>query len=237
MLGQPVPRAIPMRRFIREICVIGSLGRRRPRGKAAAQRVVSRWRNATTAPGTGKVLFRQDIVEPCVPKKTAAAFDFPTHPEPETRKVWFWRGIGMSLFHMGFIGFLLIAGLGPIAGIPLFLLVYLTFLVSHAIWCRMAVDRYFFEVLEDAIVVRKGIVFRTTTRIPMRKIQDIHVRQGPLMRRFGLASVKLDTAGGFTPARGGGVGFMAEGQLPGILNAEAVAEELLQRVKAMRHDL
>lgn len=123
----------------------------------------------------------------------------------------------------------------PLIGI--WLIVSAILAVGAVIWANLAVRRYSFEVADDEVVVRKGIVFRTTTRIPMRKIQDIHVRQGPILRALGLASIKLDTAGGFTPSRGMGPGFMAEGQLPGIRNAEQVAAALSARVKELRSDL
>lgn len=182
-------------------------------------------------------------------------FEFPTAPDPALRRVWRWRAFGFSFLNALFLGFLLGGFIvtftstpktrpstGDIFGLWLlcFLVIWFIGAIVGGIWAGMAARRYRFEVTDDEIVVRKGIVFTTTTRIPMRKIQDIHIRQGPLLRAFGLASIKIDTAGGTTP----GYHFhplqmvlSSEGQLPGLRNAEDVAKALSDRVKKIRDEL
>ena len=118
--------------------------------------------------------------------------------------------------------------------IPIGLFVVIALL--SIVFANAAASRYSFEVMAEEVVVRKGVFFTTTTRIPLRRVQDIHVRQGPLLRAFGLASVKLDTAGGFNVTRGP-YGFTSEGQLPGLRDAEVVAERLMERVKSLKGDV
>ena len=45
------------------------------------------------------------------------------------------------------------------------------------------------------VVASRGRVRRTTTWVPLEKVQSIRWVQGPVQRRMGLASVKLDVAG------------------------------------------
>jgi putative membrane protein len=46
------------------------------------------------------------------------------------------------------------------------------------------------------VLARNGVLNRVTWLVPERKLQTVHVRESPFQRRYGLASVLLDTAGG-----------------------------------------
>jgi membrane protein YdbS with pleckstrin-like domain len=46
------------------------------------------------------------------------------------------------------------------------------------------------------LVFRKGWLFEKLHIIPLKKIQHCQVKRGPLERRYGLASLKIFTAGG-----------------------------------------
>jgi putative membrane protein len=45
------------------------------------------------------------------------------------------------------------------------------------------------------VVAARGRLRRTTTWIPLEKVQSVRWVQGPVQRRLGLASVRLDVAG------------------------------------------
>jgi putative membrane protein len=57
--------------------------------------------------------------------------------------------------------------------------------------------RYRFD--RDEMVVRHGIIFRNERHIPYARIQNIDLVQNPLHRMFGVAEVRLETAGGQKP--------------------------------------
>jgi hypothetical protein len=46
------------------------------------------------------------------------------------------------------------------------------------------------------LVLRKGWLFEKVHIVPLKKIQHCQVKRGPLERRYGLASLKIFTAGG-----------------------------------------
>ncbi len=77
------------------------------------------------------------------------------------------------------------------------------------------------------VVVRAGGVARTTMILPEAKLQLVEVRQGPLQRLFGMASLRLTTAGT------GGDADMVD--LP-LAEARSVQEDLVSRLpNVVRH--
>jgi uncharacterized protein len=54
--------------------------------------------------------------------------------------------------------------------------------------------RWSYEVREEEIELQHGIFFRTNRLIPMVRIQHVDTVQGPLLRKYNLASVVVATA-------------------------------------------
>lgn len=53
-----------------------------------------------------------------------------------------------------------------------------------------------YEIREEEVDIRHGVVTITRQLVPMARIQHVDTRRGPLQRQFGLASVVLYTAAG-----------------------------------------
>ncbi len=75
---------------------------------------------------------------------------------------------------------------------------------------------------ERSVVVRKGVFFRKEVTIPLDKIQDVSLRDGPILRRFGLVSLRIETAGQSTTATG-----TSEADLVGLTDARDFREQTL----------
>ena len=75
-----------------------------------------------------------------------------------------------------------------------------------------------FRIEEDRIVIRQGILERTSVDLPFHRIQGINVERNPVDRLLGLVTVSLDTAGSET----------TEGELPCV--SRELAEELRRRI-------
>src|SRR5690606_21290621 len=73
-----------------------------------------------------------------------------------------------------------------------------------------------------SVVVRKGVFFRKEVAIPLDKIQDVSLRDGPILRRFGLVSLRIETAGQSTTATG-----TSEADLVGLTDARDFREQTL----------
>ena len=58
---------------------------------------------------------------------------------------------------------------------------------------------YRYRLDADELIIREGIVFRNERHIPYARIQNIDLVQNPLHRTFGVAEIRLETAGGQKP--------------------------------------
>ncbi|MCC7250121.1 MAG: PH domain-containing protein [Lysobacter sp.] len=83
-------------------------------------------------------------------------------------------------------------------------------------------------VLDDKhLNFRKGILFQVEKTIPLENIQDVTVIEGPLLRRFHLSILRIETAGQ-SPGQAHNM------QLVGIVDAHRVRDEILRRREALR---
>ena len=70
--------------------------------------------------------------------------------------------------------------------ISFFLFVYLIPALRYRRW------RY--EIFEQEIYIQHGILIRTRTLIPMIRVQHVDTEQGPILKRYELATVSISTA-------------------------------------------
>ncbi len=82
------------------------------------------------------------------------------------------------------------------------------------------------ELHERTLVVKRGIFFRVEKTIPLDKIQDLTVKEGPLLRWLGLRSLKIETAGQGTPGA-------SEAHLIGIVDPIEFRDRVLQQRDAI----
>lgn len=88
--------------------------------------------------------------------------------------------------------------------------VWLVVLVWSAIVLVRQVGRIGYAERPDDLLIRRGILFRSTTVVPFGRMQFVDVKSGPIERLFGLATVELHTASAATDA-----------SIPGLPAAEA----------------
>ena len=62
-------------------------------------------------------------------------------------------------------------------------------------WPRLEYSRTSYRVGSEGIEIKRGVVWRHVISVPRRRIQNTDVTQGPIQRRFGLASLVVHTAG------------------------------------------
>jgi membrane protein YdbS with pleckstrin-like domain len=87
-----------------------------------------------------------------------------------------------------------------------------TWLVLAASWPKLEWDKAGWRVLPDRIEMRRGLVWRSVTSVPISRVQYTDVKQGPLMRRHDIASLVVHTAGTLG----------SEVEFPGLARATAV---------------
>ena len=84
-------------------------------------------------------------------------------------------------------------------------------------------DAMSFELTERALNIRKGFIFRTEKSIPLDKIQDVGMKEGPLLRRMGLSSLMVETAGQSNPQG------LSDAMLTGVIDAPAFRDAILDQ--------
>lgn len=76
---------------------------------------------------------------------------------------------------------------------------------------------------ERTLHIKRGVIFKSEKNIPLDKIQDIGMTEGPLLRRLGLASLRIETAGQ-SAAQGA-----ADAQLVGVIDAPGFRDAILDQ--------
>ncbi|MFZ6052386.1 PH domain-containing protein [Halocola ammonii] len=82
-------------------------------------------------------------------------------------------------------------------------------------------QKFTFKVDEKYLIIHKGVLVKDKTKIPLERIQSVHIEEPLLQRLLGLASVQVDTAG----SQG------KELEVPALETEDAVALQKVLRAK------
>jgi putative membrane protein len=77
------------------------------------------------------------------------------------------------------------------------------------------------DLTERSLHLRGGVLFKVQKTIPLDKITDLAVNEGPVLRYLGLCSLKIETAGG------GQESTMGQAQLAGVVDALEFRDKVL----------
>ena len=89
-------------------------------------------------------------------------------------------------------------------------------------WAQRYYDALRLEVTNRNVIIKKGVWFRKELTIPLDKIQDISIHEGPLLKALGLLSLRIETAG----QRNSGTG-QSDADLTGLLDARGMRDRIL----------
>lgn len=94
-------------------------------------------------------------------------------------------------------------------GLSLFGLVVPAALFGVTLWYyRMFYKRLSCSLTNRKLIIGRGILTRTEQAVPLDKITDMQMNQGPVMRWLNLESIKVETAGSMGGAAGALVGLV-----------------------------
>lgn len=79
-----------------------------------------------------------------------------------------------------------------VVGIPFMPIIAIIYWVWYAPRYRQF---HTLELTETGITSKRGVVFRSQTNVPLDRITDVSVHQGPLMRTFDVYKVTVESAG------------------------------------------
>jgi membrane protein YdbS with pleckstrin-like domain len=117
------------------------------------------------------------------------------HPvDPATIAVWRWEAVTTVLI-LTCASFVPLAPIAPAIGAALAACVLVGGLVLAYWWPTQRYRYLSYGLDEFGLVLRSGVWWRKQISLPRVRIQHSDVSQGPLQRRYGIATLKLYTAG------------------------------------------
>ena len=152
---------------------------------------------------------------PLAPRQTEGVPERPT-PEPtrllapEAFRLFLVEVLMSTVPFAAVVIALAILLVGGALGFAITAVAVLAVIVAAAVVPRLRMARFRFEVREDEIDLRHGIVIETRTLVPMVRVQHVDTRRTPVSRYFGLAAVAFHTAAGAT-------------EIPALREADAAA--------------
>lgn len=83
------------------------------------------------------------------------------------------------------------------------------------------------ELTTRSLTVRRGYLLRIQQNIPLDKITDLALYEGPILRYLGLCSLRIETAGG------GNATTTGQAMLPGVVDAAGFRDQVLAQRDAV----
>lgn len=84
-------------------------------------------------------------------------------------------------------------------------------------------DFHSLKLTEKSVEINRGVVFRSQTILPLDRITDVSINQGPLMRRYGIYGITVETAGQ-TQTQGAA-------NMVGVMNPYAFRDAVMKNVE------
>ncbi len=70
----------------------------------------------------------------------------------------------------------------------------IVFAFAYFIYARMYVEKYYYDVKSDQVVIRRGVIMIKELSVPFENVQNVYVEKGFFDMVFGLYSVRIETA-------------------------------------------
>lgn len=94
-------------------------------------------------------------------------------------------------------------------------------------WAGHYFHKLLCELSDKTLRFRKGILFQVEKTIPLENIQDVTFIEGPILKRYNLATLKFETAGH-------SLGQAHDMQLTGIIDAHEFRNRILEAREHLR---
>lgn len=154
------------------------------------------------------------------------------------RKFWFW--LGLTAVDVALLAvWLVVAWRHPVAGailaIPMLVLIVLPDVLAY-VAIHLGYDTTWYVITDRSMRLRSGVWTLHEMTLTFENVQNVEIHQGPVERHFGIATLRVETAGGGVAhtqhgpvSAGNNVGLLV-----GLENAAEVREWVMSRVRASR---
>jgi membrane protein YdbS with pleckstrin-like domain len=173
------------------------------------------------------------IIETSKTKEEILTDNIPDHLDPNVKKYWLTTNLLGSVLFLGIFLFPLMIIAWFIAGMEIFvvLLLVLAIMITAIsaivlILINKIYDNITFLVRDEAITINRGILYKHSLTLPFNRVQNVNILRGPLERRFGIATIFIQTAGG----------YLLGGRLQGISDPELLRDIILKRVTQTKNN-
>jgi hypothetical protein len=102
-------------------------------------------------------------------------------------------------------------------------------------WINRYYESFQFEMLEEGILIREGVITKNERHIPYGRIQNLNIVRGIIQRRFGIATLMIETAGSSAVAKS--PSGTPEGQIPGFRDPNALIQQILPKLGYKREGI
>jgi membrane protein YdbS with pleckstrin-like domain len=116
------------------------------------------------------------------------------HVDPATIAAWRWEGL-ITAIVAGMASAIPLAPVSPLLAVSSPVAIALVGAIAAWFWPVTRYRHLAYDVDEFGLLIQEGVVWRALTSLPRARIQHSDVSQGPLQRRYGIATLKLYTAG------------------------------------------
>jgi membrane protein YdbS with pleckstrin-like domain len=115
-------------------------------------------------------------------------------PAPQFKKLYFIYLLLSVIFYIlpWFIPVLIFA---PVEVSISFIIPLIIIVIFTAYWIPKYYESIVYKLTNDKIIWRRGVWFKKTGVVPYNRITNIDITQGPISRKFKIASLKIQTAG------------------------------------------
>lgn len=93
-------------------------------------------------------------------------------------------------------GTILLPGAGRHIAMIICMIVFVAELLETCISPYFRYQRYRYSLTDEEVQIKEGYIFLQHTIVPISRLHKINIQAGPLDRLYGLAQVKITTAGG-----------------------------------------
>jgi membrane protein YdbS with pleckstrin-like domain len=151
-------------------------------------------------------------------------------------KLWFWIALLVidGLLTTSWITILIVE---PVVGAALFpVYVVVAFVPDIFVYLALQLryDSTWYVMTDRSLRIRRGIWIIREATITHENVQNVRITQGPIQRRYGIATVIVETAGGGSMGPHGKSAGAHVGILEGLDNAHEVRDQIMARVRASR---
>ena len=152
-------------------------------------------------------------------------------------KFWFWLGL-IPFDVLVLIGWIVLVVNEPVLGallapIAILLAVLPDIVVFVALQVRY--DTTWYVMTEHSLRIRRGVWIIREVTITFENVQNLHIRQGPLQRHFGISNLVVETAGsGGGEGQGKGARASNQGVIEGIGDPQRIRDLILSRLRLSR---